>query len=418
MQLPSATKPLVLYRLGPAKEKTLFKRNRDYYDGIVIPGHISSYYPKFCSEFVGSLRKPYFIDPMTYIFACPVDFLNRFLKEDGKTKRDSLGRKEKGKIKKSYQKLIALYDEPIKTIAGKRPLSAEDFSNAENLEKFVKRVIDFQKDALSEIPEKYRKYYKYIGRENEVNSKNYPFIIIPPYFYFDSARSRWFDINRRSIAIAKQIEKDLPVYPVIFTNLASLQNPTEIINGFAGADGYILWIDGFSGYSDLANLQIIKTFLNSLSAMGKNLIMLYGDSFSLVLYYLGLSGFCSGIGYGFKKTGCEPIDVEGKIPASYYIKELKKSYRLETEQRRIPLRDYPGLTCDCAICRGKVDLHNLTEEEAKEHFIFSRFSEVQELRDGFSKDDFQLRLMTAYNSYNQNPFLGPLAHLNNWASLL
>ncbi len=119
MPLPTDPKPWSFYRLGPTKEKELFKRHRDTYDGVVIPAHIASYYCAFCSEFVGSLGKPYFIDPMTYIFANDPVQLKRFVKdkETGRTKRDRFGRKKKGDVKRSYSKLIEQdYQGPVKIV--------------------------------------------------------------------------------------------------------------------------------------------------------------------------------------------------------------------------------------------------------------------------------------------------------------
>src|SRR6266498_3169943 len=109
MPLPTVPAPWTFYRLGPTNEKGLFKRRRDTYDGVVVPAHIASYYVAFCSEFIGALGKPYFIDPVTYIFSQDPVTLKRFLKDkEGRTLRDSLKQKLRGDIKRSYLKLIEL----------------------------------------------------------------------------------------------------------------------------------------------------------------------------------------------------------------------------------------------------------------------------------------------------------------------
>ena len=94
MPLPIDPAPWTFYRLGPTNEKELFKRRQDSYDGVVIPAHIASYYAAFCAEFIGGLRKPYFIDPMTYIFSQNPIQLQRYKKDKkGKTVRDSFNQK-------------------------------------------------------------------------------------------------------------------------------------------------------------------------------------------------------------------------------------------------------------------------------------------------------------------------------------
>ena len=141
MSFPRDQKPWSFYRLGPTKEKELFKRGHDTYDGIVIPAHIASYYSAFCSEFIGSLRKPYFIDPMTYIFANDPSMLKRFIK-DKKTKRtlrNRFGQKQKGDIKRSFLKLVEKeYGGLIKkAVLNDCSIKPEDFKDESLVNDFV-----------------------------------------------------------------------------------------------------------------------------------------------------------------------------------------------------------------------------------------------------------------------------------------
>src|SRR5665213_41150 len=164
MPLPQEDVPWNFYRLGPAKEKDLFKKRRETYSGVVISAHLASYYQKFCLEFIGGLQKPYFIDPVTHIFAAEHSSLRRFLKhtETKRTLRDKFGQKQKGDIKRSYQKLIVQYGEMIARVVNEeRAIKISDFDNENEVDEFVKKVCAFQTDALSELPTKYKKYAKY-----------------------------------------------------------------------------------------------------------------------------------------------------------------------------------------------------------------------------------------------------------------
>ena len=83
-----------------------------------------------CTEFIGSLQKPYFIDPITYIFARRPSALLRFVKDrKGHTKRDAAGKKQKGDMKRSFRKIVEAYGELITNVvqAG-RPLEVSDFA--------------------------------------------------------------------------------------------------------------------------------------------------------------------------------------------------------------------------------------------------------------------------------------------------
>lgn len=428
MPLPTVPGPWSFYRLGPTKEKELFKRRRDTYAGVVFPAHIASYYHKFSSEFVGSLGKPYFIDPMTYIFANDPAHLKRFVKDKdtGRTKRDHAGRKKKGDVKRSYSKLIyEEYQGVIQTVvdAG-RPLAPNDLSAGTLLADFVKSVVTFQTTKLAEIPEKYRKYAKYAERAGKpINADgNPPMCVVAPYFPTTTLHSRgWHATNLRLIAETKKQVSGLPVFAVVLAEPQVLscgikQIATDYTN--AGADGFLLWPDGFSSDQDVAALKIVFSAVRTLSSGGRTTILMYGDAFALALHFAGLAGFSCGICYGEKKGSTQDTDVEGAIPPRYYIGRLKKKVVIETEARRIPIAEYDDLVCECEICCRKPDPASLNDTESREHFMLVRADELAKLRGGLSQADFAKSLRDAFDQHADNPLLQPIGHLRNWAYLL
>ena len=428
MPLPTAPKPWSFYRLGPAKEKEIFKRHRDTYDGVVVPAHIASYYYAFCSEFIGSLGKPYIIDPMTYIFANDPTQLKKFLKDKktGRSKRDGLGRKKKGDVKRSYMKLIEEhYQGPIKAaVDADRRLEPADFKDITAMRNFVQNVLDFQKTRLSAVPSKYKKYEKYAKKVGMPTGTigNPPMCLVAPYFPTTSLHSRsWRSTNLQLIMQAKALAGNLPVFAVILATPQILaQHLNEITEDYLSteADGFLFWPDGFSGDQAPAALDIVYRIVAKLSGSGKPVILLYGDAFSLVLHYAGLSGFACGICYGEHKLSTQDLDVEGEIPPRYYLRRLKKKVVIETEVRRINIGKHPDLTCNCNICSRKKDPATLNDIESREHFMLVRAAEIAELRDGLSQADFTRKLIEAYNEHKNDPLFHPLSHLGNWANLL
>lgn len=424
MPLPSDPNPWLFYRLGPTKEKELFKRRRDTYDGVVIPAHIASYYCAFCAEFVGSLGKPYFIDPITFIFANDPTQLKRFVKDKdtGRTKRDGLGRKKKGDVKRSYSKLIEQdYQGIVKAaVDADRPLVPSDFADAAAMTEFVQKVIDFQKTRLEAVPEKYKKYEKYAKKAGATISMagNPPMCLVAPYF---PATRDWHPINVKLVQIAKKMADGLPVFAVVLADPQVLaRNVKKIAADYqaAGVDGFLLWPDGFSTDQDSAALRVVFDAVTELRSGGKPVIMMYGDAFSLALHYAGLAGFSCGICYGERKLSTQDMDVEGAIPPRYYIQRLKKKVVIETEARRIQLDKYPDLKCDCTICKRKPDPATLDDTESREHFMLVRAAEVAGLRGGLSQTDFAAALDQAYRDHASDPLLQPIGHLRNWAAML
>ncbi len=427
MPFPSDPKPWSFYRLGPTKEKNLFKRRQDTYNGVVVPAHIASYYSKFCSEFIGSLRKPYFIDPMTYIFANDPKQLKRFVKDkSGRTQRDSSGRKKKGDIKRSYSKLVEIEYGGIieQAVRSNRPVNPQDFTDGPAVEALVNNILVFQRDRLAAIPDKYKKYAKYAAKSGKkfADASNPPMCIVAPYFPTKTLDARgWYltnvDLIRRTKAAAGQI----PVFAVLLIDTSLLARYAQQIKSdylSAGADGILLWPDGFSGLQDVPSLRVVFRAVQLLSSNDLPVILMYGDAFSLLLHYAGLTGYSCGICYGEKKDTTQDIDVEGVIPPRYYLSRLKKKVQIETEVRRIQINQYPDLKCDCEICSRKPDPAELDDTESREHFMLVRATEIDDLRRGLSQQDFTDALEATYAQYSSDPILHPLAHLRNWTDVL
>ncbi|MFH1882543.1 MAG: hypothetical protein ABIL62_07525, partial [Planctomycetota bacterium] len=404
MPFPSEQKPWLFYRLGPAKEKELFKHRRNTYDGVVVPAHIASYYSKFCSEFIGSLGKPYFIDPLTYIFAYNPSQIKRFVKDKktGKTIRNNFGKKKKGDVKRSYLKLVEVEYGGIiqKVVEQNRSINPKDLKDTSTNEKFVKQVVEFQRNRLSSVPEKYKKYEKYAKKSGKEITSSPPICLVSPYFPITTLDARgWHSTNVMLIKLTKEIADGIPVLAVILAETAVLaQNIKQISKDYseAGADGFLLWPDGFSGDQDSAALRVVYDAVETLNEGGRPVILMYGDAFSLVLHYAGLAGFACGICYGERKLSAQDVDIEGLIPPRYYLRKLKKKVQIETEVRRIQIDQYPDLVCSCEICQRKPDPVNLDDTESREHFMLTRADEIKELREGLSQEQFASILRDAY----------------------
>jgi hypothetical protein len=416
----------LFYRLGPAKEKALFKRRRETYDGVVIPAHIASYYFKFCSEFISSLGKPYFIDPLTYIFANSPSQIKRFVKDkrSGRTVRDKFGYKKKGDIKRSYLKLVEQEYGGIirKVVKDNRSIKPNDLSNISVAEDFVKKVIEFQRNRLSSVPDKYKKYQKYAKKSDRDLSSSPPMCLVSPYFPTNTLNARgWHLTNVELIRLTKAIADGIPVFAVILAGTSVLSNDiAQIAEDYleAGADGFLLWPNGFSSDENLASLRVVFNAVGELSASDRPVILLYGDAFSLVLQYAGLTGFACGICYGERKLSSQDVDVEGGIPPRYYIKKLKKKVQIETELRRIQINQYPDLICDCEICQRKSDPMFMDYTECQEHFMLVRANEIDEIRNGLSQNQFANMLRESHQEHMNDPLLQPIGHLRNWANIL
>lgn len=426
MPLPQEIAPWNFYRLGPAKEKELFKRHRETFSGVAISAHLASYYQKFCTEFVGGLQKPYFIDPVTHIFAADPDSLLRFLKDKitMRTKRDKFGNKIKGGIKRSIQKLTTAYGPIAEAVvkSGSRARLADFGDDTKTLD-FVKRVCAFQTETLCELPQKYKKYQKYASKAGALQegAKNRPAFVIPP--YFPIVDEGWLALNAKLTGMTKQFAAGLPVFPVIAGKVDRLQTMSNaIVEAYSKLEisGFLLWADGFKGNQGPLSITAYGAVIKALAgAHGRPVISLYGDALSLILAYGGLTGFSCGICYGESRECDQDMDIEGVLPPFYYIAGLKRKYQLETDIRRVNLNQYGDLICPCAICSGAADLLTLDDSQTKEHFMLTRQMEVDATRRGLTASALKKQLQDAYQKYkNTPPFTGSLDHLLSWSRLL
>ena len=423
MPLPTESAPWNFYRLGLTREKELFKRRRDAYSGVVVPAHIASYYAKFCTEFIGSLQKPYFIDPITYIFARRPSALLRFVKDrKGHTKRDAAGKKQKGDMKRSFRKIVEAYGELITNVvqAG-RPLEVSDFANDRLVSEFVTKVVNFQKSTLASLPPKYKKYAKFAQRlgKDFSSQENLPVLLMAPYFSVEDPK--WVSVNIDLIGRTKKISSDLPTFATIAAPLDRLAaSGKRLVEQYktANPDGFFLWVDDFSGTTEIGSLRVVRNFVRDLATLGKPIVALYGDAYCLVLKHFGLTGFACGICYGEKRSVDQDTDVEGQIPPRYYIAQLKKKIEIETEARRRDPSKFPSLRCPCDVCTRTTNLADLDEAQTREHFMLARSAEVAQLRNGQTAQAMAKELQQSYEEFKNELIFAPVYHLNNWSRLI
>lgn len=76
-------------RMGVMAEKRILLDGRDLFHGLVVPAHVLAMYEMSFAQFLPEIQKPYFIDPMTYIFF-----------------HGSITRRNDGDFRKSYEKMF------------------------------------------------------------------------------------------------------------------------------------------------------------------------------------------------------------------------------------------------------------------------------------------------------------------------
>lgn len=421
----SDDKSKVFYRLGAAPEKELFKSHRDTYYGVTVSAHIAAYYIKSIRPFLQNLKKPFFVDPVTYHFA-------RNLKH--------MSRKE-GNLKKSFEKLLEHYGDTFREIVlnKKRTLETTDFVsggswNEEFIEELCENVLAFQKNIVKTEDTPLTKLLDYAGKKSGEKIGELCFLV-PPYFYASSIKDGWYEISKKIAKSSLKFKDEFLLYPVICISKDMILDKkayNTIKEDYKDFDGLILWISNFDGNKeDEKHLEAARDFISSLAELNKPIITLYGGYFFALMSKFGLSGYSSGICYGESKD----VDFHatgGGFPQRYYVPFIR--VKVPEADARSFYVGHPQLLCGCPICSTARDSIGKTSEIidqffdkiksqklVEKHFLACKYQEltgiskssIEEISQKLINElkDQQTYNLSLYKNFNNS-------HMSKWSNVL
>jgi len=407
------------YRLGTVGEKSLFEGMKEYYSGIVIGAHFAAFYPDWLPTFLSNVRKPFFIDPMTYAFAKNLDYI-----------------KKEGSFRKSYEKLINICGKNIRSTLERRQLEPRDFlvTDIKLIEEFTKNIINFQKNIFKTMPSQQSilEYAKILGKEAK---KPTLLFLTTPYFYFTSIDDPWYEISLKIAKHSIKLKKEHKLYVILCFSkelLCKEKDIDKIMEDYAGFDGYLIWVSDFDEKHVSGEcLRGLKILVEKLSEFKKPIYTLYGEFFSLLLSKFGLAGYSRGVSYGESKS-VDTVVTGGRLPRRYYLNLFHVN--LSEAISRTFFSENPNLLCKCRICNNilkniqstdKVEtvsqfFDNIDFQEAKQHFMVVHKKEIQKVSKS-SLDDLKKELKKQYEVCKKlNPTIYgiPYKHIKRWEEVL
>lgn len=290
------------YRYDFAVTQVFIDLGSKYY-GISVSAHILAYTPTSVVQILNETRKPFFVDPMTFVFA-----------------RDLENISKNGKIKRSYFKLIEEYGDPFSQCATDEhsvgnQLIPSQFKDANGeldisaINRICKRILNCQSEKCV-VTTDFDKY-KRILKKGSVPISVSPIFLVAPYFFADQYGGEWYNISLQFAKEARSLKGDAQLYPVICISNDILLNEAQIlkvVNDYEGFDGYLIWIDDLDEDNvSPPELKNLKTLISNLASYGKPVYSLYGGYLCDLLRKFGLSGYSSGICYGERRS----VDVKG-----------------------------------------------------------------------------------------------------------
>jgi hypothetical protein len=340
------------------------------YHGIAVGANVAAWGKTWVPEFLRSLSKPFFVDPQTYVFQLPYDYL---LKE--------------GELRKSYSAMAEKYGQIVKRIVSKnkRELNSSDFDDVYATKDFLKSTMDFQKKLLipqTSTQKSLLEYDEILGYGKKIMSPRLqePEFLVVPYFHFNSTGDPWYDVNLLLANTAKELYSNSSNYAVICTVkdvILQREEVDKIVEDYSNMDGIILWFSTFNElYQEKEVLKAYIQFIKRLSS--KDIISMYGGYFSLLSSKFGLKGSASGTGITEHKD-IRMIPTGGAQINRYYIPQAK-TMSVEADARSF-YQSYPAELCKCDVCSEVLNFVNsdvseffsrLTDNQTKEHYCLCK----------------------------------------------
>lgn len=421
--------PLNFIRFGLSRKKEFLRDTRKLFNGLVVPANILLYQYKSTPSIIYRTEQPFVVDPMSYLFGQPYETFKKRVKK-------GVGYE----FKPSFRKLMENHGLSVDDFINVRheKLISLLLKNQSDRELFVQNSLSFQRNTVGECLEKASKDME----EDYINEKTEkPMFLIPPYLLWDNNN----DIIRLNLDIARfacDMKIDPPVYPMIFIEKSHLVNNStfDMLEDWISLNpkGFCLWINDFKEIE--ANVHEIQGLIKLIKLLSGNkkrdVFMLFGGYFSLLLYHFGLSAISHGTSFSESRWVKASVQKgSGPAPIRYYIRDLHRFFSLDDAIRVLYKRD--DLLCDCLVCRQivKGNPENIArfqtekEELAEIHFLYNRYQEKQEigkatikdLRDylKFTYDNNSKDLITLEKEYRTNHGfkkrpLVDLSYLEHW----
>lgn len=373
--------PTNYIRFGMQRKKEFLKDMTRVYDGLVIPANILLYQYKATPVAIYMCEgKPFFVDPMSYLFGQPYENFKRKL--DGGTEE----------FKPSFARLMTAHGLDIQMFL---PLSyprlLENINNSDDkLKNFVDNCLRFQANTAADSFEKYAK--DLLADGEEFNRDRFsPEFLIPPYFLYGAANHITTTLNEKILLYAERLNSAIPVRPMVFIKCDDLGSAflDTLTKKLASTNfpSFCLWVDRFVE-TDVTEAQV-KALIDcawTLSRGGKTPVTtLYGGFFQLLLNRFGIQGICHGTLFSESKGAMDAVrQGSGPAPVRYYIRELHDLYSIESSL--LLTREIESLLCNCAACKRIVrgnpeNIASFRQEEAlaEVHFLLNRAQEKRQV---------------------------------------
>jgi hypothetical protein len=368
-------------RLSILAEKGILLENRDKYHGLVIPAHVFALYRNSISLFLEVVRKPYFIDPMSYVF-----FQERLVvrRPDGRTKRSYV------KMTEHSPRILNFLEEDSFEL---NSLSPNDISTIFDGVTDVAFSSQMQGVPFRRSQDSLIRIRRMLRTDEEHPLISSPSFLVTPYVLIDTVGdenvlySEWLRSMNRFEELVRRNNENIPIYKMMCISPKILQNPhqlSRLMQDIGSPQGIVFWVDEFEKCDpDNDCLDGLRTFISGMKTRGvENVFSLYGGYLTAAFHEYGLDTLSYGLSSGDSKSASKGV-TGGGAPSRYYFPDLH-SYQTTNRLARFfrnSIECAHHFNCTCPICNETtVRLHESGSlQEIRQHlnsFFIQRGSNV------------------------------------------
>lgn len=233
--------------------------------------------------------------------------------------------------------------------------------------------------------------------------------LVAPFHYSKTLTSEWLEVDLKLISEAREYlatkGRKEKLFAAICTSIEELtdeENRKLLVNRYSKhpVDGYLFYVDAIQEQTSVpGQLYSYLSTLMDFKALGKPLIACRVGNLGIGLVSLGIDAFETGIAslsFFSEKTLLEDRPVNYTMQVKYYVPALLMNLQIEAATDILKSEQYSALACQCPYCRGQND--ETLRRNAKEHFLYQRFQEMNTINDLSEEKRLQAFLERASNA--------------------
>lgn len=375
---------------------------------------------KSLEELVRGMRKPFWVEPMLYMFGLDPKHVTQ---------------KDKG-VRNSLRLVAGRYSEFLEQRIGKVKVFPKDIITQMGLlQEITENCLEFQRSKLSsqqldfsQAPlDKYDLLAGDNGRFQSYAVK--PAMLVAPFFHFKKVGDDWYDGTLKLFEISRKFKREgeslyqgICLTPGCLGDFASVE---RIVRDFGktDADGTFLWVNGFE--EEKASPTQIRGLIRLISGISDEhhpIIKIYGGFLSILLSKYGLAAFSCDLSFkSYRNLTSYRWGPPPEVQPKFYIGPLHRAYKLN--QALGILAAVPEFRCQCRLCSeaygNRLDLFLSVMSRpgfCERHFLNVQRNEINRVT-SHSLEDICLRIKDAVH-LSERSDASEASHLKIWSDTL